>query len=45
MNLKKFTKAELISKLNNIKQTNNNKDSIFNNLMTILLLIKSFILK
>ena len=45
MNLNKFTKAELISKLNSIKQTNNSKDSIFNNLMTLLLMIKSFLLK
>ena len=45
MNLNKFTKAELISKLNSIKQPNNSKDSIFNNFMTLLLMIKSFLLK
>lgn len=45
MNLNKFTKAELISKLNSIKQTNNSKDSIFNNFMTLLIMIKSFLLK
>jgi hypothetical protein len=43
-NIKKYTKAELITKLNSIK-TNNNKESIFNNIMTTLLLIKSFLLK
>ena len=44
MNLKKYTKAELISKINNIKQ-NNNKEGIFNNFMTLIMLVKSFLLK
>lgn len=46
-NLKNYTKAELISKLNSVKQNNNNnnKDSIFTIFMTFLLTIKSFLLK
>lgn len=45
-NLKNYTKAELISKLNNVKQNNNNnKDSIFTIFMTLLLTIKSFLIK
>jgi hypothetical protein len=39
-NLQKFTKAELISKLNGLKSNNNST-----NFMTFLLLVKSFILK
>ena len=45
MNLKKYTKAELISKLNSIKQPNNNKESIFTNFMTLIMLLKSLLLK
>lgn len=45
-NLKNYTKAELISKLNSVKQNNNNnKDSIFTIFMTFLLTIKSFLIK
>lgn len=47
-NLKNYTKAELISKLNSVKQNtnnNNSKDSIFTIIMTFLLTIKSFLLK
>jgi hypothetical protein len=44
-NLKNYTKAELISKLNSIKQPNNNKESIFTNFMTLIMLLKSLLLK
>jgi hypothetical protein len=44
--LKNYTKAELISRLNSIKQNNNNnKDTNFTNFITLLLGIKSLLLK
>jgi hypothetical protein len=42
MNLKKYTKAELISKIKGLKDNSNNPNS---NLMTILLSLKSLLLK
>jgi hypothetical protein len=45
MNLNKYTKAELISKIKGLKQNNESKDSILSNIMTTLLLFKSFLLK
>jgi hypothetical protein len=46
MNLKKFTKAELISKINGLKTKNNDNNSSFStNLLGSLLLLKGFLLK
>jgi hypothetical protein len=46
MNLKKFTKAELISKINGIKSKNNDSNpTLFSSLMNSLLLLKGFLLK
>jgi hypothetical protein len=46
MNLKKFTKAELISKINGLKTKNNDNNSSFStNLLGSLLLFKTFLLK
>jgi hypothetical protein len=46
MNLKKFTKAELISKINGLKTKNNDNNSSFStNLFGSLLLFKTFLLK
>jgi hypothetical protein len=46
MNLKKFTKAELISKINGLKTKNNDNNSSFStNLFGSLLLFKGFLLK
>jgi len=44
MNLKKYTKAELISKINGLKQNNNNP-TFFSKTLGFILLFKSFILK
>lgn len=46
MNLKKYTKAELISKIEGLKSNKNeNNPTNFTNLMNLLLFFKSFILK
>jgi hypothetical protein len=46
MNLKKFTKAELISKINGIKSKNNDSNpTLFSSLMNFLLVFKTFLLK
>ena len=44
MNLNKFTKAELISKLKNLQIQNNHKN-LFNKILNYILLFKSFLIK
>jgi hypothetical protein len=45
MNLKKYTKAELISQIKGLKSNPETNNNLFSNIMATLFLFKSFLLK